>query len=136
MTDKNKYWSEYWTDEVEEAISKYASCTDANERNKIYNKYLHNAFIKLIDDVIKRYRPDREGHEDKDVKNDLLYTLIIGIQKYNPALALSRGYKPNARIYCSVIIRCAIADYKVKSFHERQNVPFDESHEIFLKNIN
>jgi hypothetical protein len=128
---------EYWTDEVEEAVSKYASCTDVDEKNKIYMKYLHDAFIKLIDDVIKRYRPDREEYEDKDVKNDLLYTLIIGIQRYNPALALSRGYKPNARIYCSVIIRCAIADYRVKSFREKQNVQFNEKiHEIFLKDIN
>jgi hypothetical protein len=130
----NEY--EYWTDEVEEAVAKYGTCLNVDERNSIYIKYLHIAFQKLIDDVIKRYRPDRDGHEDKDVKLDLLSILVEHVQRYNPAIAISRGYKPNARIYCTVIIKSAIADRRVRSYKERQNVCFDESHEIFLNNIN
>jgi hypothetical protein len=128
--------NEYWTDEVEEAVVKYAACTDADERNQIYNKYLHQAFQKLINNIIKQYHPDKEGYEDKDVKLDLLSILVEHVRRYNPAIALSRGYKPNARIYCGVIIRSAIADYRVKLYHERQNVSFNESHEIFLNDIN
>lgn len=126
----NKY--EFWTDEVEEAVSKYASCIDVDERNKIYMKYLHNAFIKLINYVLERYKKDFACEE---LKNDLLSTLVIHIQKFNPELALSRGYKANVRVYCEVIIRSAISDYLLKSFREKQNVSFNESHEVFLKNI-
>jgi hypothetical protein len=129
----NEYWTEYWTDEVEEAVGKYGTCSDVDERNKIFTKYLHQAFQKLIDDIIKRYRPDRDGHEDKDVKLDLLSILVEHIERYNPAIAVSRGYKPNARIYCSVIIKSAIVDRRVKSYKERKNVQISE---IFLKDIN
>jgi len=127
---------EYWTDEVEEAVAKYGTCLDVDERNLIYMKYLHIAFQNLIDDVIKQYRPDREGHEDKDIKLDLLSILVEHVRRYNPTIAISRGYKSNARIYCIVIIRSAIADHRVKSFKKRQNVCFDETHEIYLDNIN
>jgi hypothetical protein len=128
--------NEYWTNEVEEAVANYAACIDVDERNSIYMKYLHQAFQKLIDDVIKRYRPDWEGHNEREIKNDLLSILVEHIRRYNPTIAISRGYKPNARIYCSTIIRSAIADQRVKSYKEKQNVRFNESHEIFLKNIN
>jgi hypothetical protein len=130
----NKY--KYWTDEVEGAVLKYIKCVDTVEKNEIYNKYLHIAFQKLIDDVIKQCRLERECEKNNDLKNDLLYTLIIHIEKYNPELAISRGYKTSARVYCKILIRCAIADYKVKSYHEKQNIQFNESHEVFLKNIN
>lgn len=131
-----EYWTEYWTDEVEEAVAKYAACVDADERNSIYMKYLHQAFQKLIADVIKRYRPDREGHEDKNAKDDLLYDLIVHIEKYNPEYAISHGHKPNARIYCSVIIRSSIVDRRVKSYKENQHiVSIDECSENQLNKI-
>jgi hypothetical protein len=135
MTNEEKYWSEYWTDEVEAAVEKYATCEDVTERNEIYIKYLHSAFQKLIDDIIKRYRPDREGREDKDAKFDILSLLVEHVRKYKPELARARGYKTNARVYCSVIIRSAIVDRRVKRYKEWQTVEFNESHEIFLKNI-
>ena len=127
---------EFWTNEVEEAVGRYAMCTDIVEKNKIFSKYLHSAFKKLIDDVVLQYRPDWDGHNEKEIKDDLLYTLVVSIQRYNPAMAILRGYKPNARIYCKIIIKSAIADQRVKSYKEKQNVRFDESHEVFLKNIN
>jgi hypothetical protein len=127
---------EFWTNEVEDAVGRYAICTDIVQKNKIFDKYLHVAFKKLIDNVVQRYRPDWDGHNEKEIKDDLLYTLVVNIQRYNPAIAISRGYKPNARIYCKIIIRSAIADQRVKSYKEKQNVCFNQSHEIYLNNIN
>lgn len=127
---------EFWTNEVEEAVSKYATCTDSNEKNKIFNKYLYSAFKKLIDNVIERYSPHDESLSNEEIKNDLLSTLAIQVQRFDSNRILSNGKKPNARIYCEVIIRCSIADYRVKLFHEKQNVCFNESHEKFLNNIN
>jgi hypothetical protein len=121
---------EFWTDETEEMVSKYVTCVDIEKKNKIYDKHLHIAFMKLIDIVVERYYMNQD---DNEVKNDLLYSLIINVQRFNPNKILPNGKKPNSRSYCEVIIRSAIADRRVRIFHEKQNVRFDSSHEKYLK---
>lgn len=127
---------EYWTDEVEEALAKYVSCENITKKNKIFTEQLHEPFKKLILNTVKRYRPDAEDRLTDDISTDLLYHLIIHIQKFNPDKRLPSGRKPNGRIYCEVIIRSSIAEQRLKSAREAKNVCFDETHEIFLNKIN
>jgi hypothetical protein len=121
--------NKFWTTEVEEALAKYVSCVDIKEKNEIFTKYLYSPFQQLIDKTIKRYRPDREGYDDEEAKEDFLYHLVIHVQRFNPDVVLPSGRKPSGLSYCSVIIRSAIADDRVRSAREKMNrISFDDWH--------
>jgi hypothetical protein len=123
----NKY--EFWNNDVEEAILKYIVCSDIKKKNEIFNKYILIAFKKLINIVIKESYSNIKDYCDKEIKDDLLYELVVKIQKYN-------NQKYNIRIYCETILRSSILDYKHKSFREKQNIPFLVSHEVLLNKLN
>lgn len=117
--------TQYWTPEVEEALAKYVTCVDSNEKNVIFNKYLHEPFKKLIDVTIKRYRPDVQTVTDEMI-SDLLYSLIIHVQRFNPDKVLSNGMKISGHSYCSVIIRSAIAHERCETAKKKRIFIEDE----------
>ena len=117
---------EYWTPEVEDALGRYVSCTGITKKNQIFDDHLYIPFKKLIEVTIKRYRPDVKVVTDEMVC-DLLYSLIIHVQGFNPNVVLSSGRKPTGHSYCSIIIRSAIADDRVRTAREKMNrINFDD----------
>ncbi|MCK9416907.1 hypothetical protein M0Q97_09645 [Candidatus Dojkabacteria bacterium] len=119
--------NEYWTPEVEEALAKYVSCTGITERHDIFDNHLYEPFKQLILETVKRYRPDVGDKLTNEMSSDLLYHLIIHVQKFNPDVVLSSGRKPSGHSYCSVIIRSAIADDRVRTAREKMNrISFDD----------
>jgi len=122
---------EYWTPEVEEALANYVTCADSAEKNVIFDKYLFEPFKKLIDITVKRYRPDVKTVTDEMVC-DLLYHLIIHVQKYNPDVVLSSGKKPSGHSYCSIIIRSAIAHERCET--AKRKIIFIENEEGLSNN--
>lgn len=123
---------EYQTLDVEEALAKYVTCDDTDEKNKIFNDYLFTAIKKLIDDIFERYHLPVI---DNDVKLDVLCYLVIHMNMFNPNAKLQNGKKISCRVYCSILIRSWIANYKLKTFREKQNICFEECHEIYLNKI-
>lgn len=110
---------EYWTTEVEEALAKYVSCEDVDEKNEIFVNYLHSPLKKLIDITVKRYRPDVKTVTDEMI-SDLLYHLIIHVRGFNPDAVLRSGKKSSGRTYCSIIIRSAIAQERVETAKKKR----------------
>lgn len=122
----NIHKNKYWTDEVEEAFFRYVSSDDASEKNKIFQKNLHTALRKLINDTIQQYCPDYNTI-DRDIVDSMLHNLIIDIVRCNPNnMVSSNGKKSSFYLYCKIIIRGYIANYKLKRFREKQNISLDE----------
>jgi len=111
--------SEYWTTEVEEALAKYVACVNSDEKNEIFDKHLFEPFKTLIDVVVKRYRPDVKIVTN-EMRCDLLYHLLIHVQKFNPDVVLPSGRKPSGHSYCSIIIRSAIAHERVETAKKKR----------------
>ena len=122
----------FWTSEIEEALVKYVKCEDVVEKNKIFDDYLFIPLRKLIDVILERYRLP---NVDDDVKFDILSDLVLQVSKFNPDAKLSSGKKVSGKTYCIILIRCWIADYKLKTARQRKVVQFEESHETFLNKI-
>lgn len=116
---------DYWTHETEEAVAKYVRCEDIIEKNEIFNNYLFIPFRKLIDDVFERYHLPVV---DDDMKLNILSDLVIRIEKYNPE-AEFRGRKSTAWTYCNVLVRCWIADWKLKYAKQKKNVSLEDCDE-------
>ena len=118
---------EYWTDEVEEALAKYVTCKDCDEKNLIFTKYLHVPLLKLIDAIVERYRPDAKDMHTDETRTDLLYSLILHVQKFNPNAILPSGKKASGHSYCSIIIRSSIAEHTVRTYREKKTIiSFDD----------
>ena len=125
---------EYWTSEVEDKLAEYVRCDDSIKKNKIFDDYLHTPFKKLINDVLKRYKP-YTGEVDEEIKIDILCYLVTHIERFNPEVKLKSG-NPTGWSYSSILIRSWIADYRMKMSREKKNVRFEECHEIHLNKIN
>jgi len=126
---------DFWTDEVDKAVSAYVSDVDTKEKNKVFDKYLYNAFNQLINITLKQYNINWNGIDEREIKSQILFELIMNLSKFNPDKIRSNGDKVCVRMYCQSLIRSAIKDYHNKTFRESQNVRFDESHEILLHKI-
>jgi len=120
--------NKFWTTEVEAAFVEYVTCKDIGKKNDIFTKQLHEPFKKLIDETIKRYRPDRKGYDDEEAKEDFLYHLIVQVQRFNPNVVLQSGKKPSGLSYCRVIIRSSIAEHTVRAYRQSKNISLDEWH--------
>ena len=123
---------EYWTPEVEEALAKYVTCEDIIEKNKIFDNHLFIPFQKLIDAILERYRLH---FVDDDVRVAILSHLVLNVGKFKPDLVYPSGKKASGKSYCIILIRCWMADYKLKYARKKKNVPFEECHEIHLNKI-
>lgn len=89
----------YFYETEEDAFVNYLKCDDENEKNRIFNKYLHPAFTKMIESIIRRYNlypPDEEFQETFD---DTISFLMTKVEKFNP----DSGYK--AYSYCGTICK-------------------------------
>lgn len=103
----------YFYEQEEEAFVKYLNSEDNREREEIYNKYLHPAFVKMIESIIRRYNlypPDECFQETFD---DTLSFLMSKIEKFNP----NSGYK--AYSYCGTICKNYLL-YKINLFSKNQ----------------
>jgi len=124
---------DYWTSETEEALAEYVRTEDMDERNRLFDEHIHIPLKKLIDDVVKRYKPCA-GEVDEDIKLDILTYVVMYVGKFNPE-ATFRDRKVTAWSYCNVLARCWIADFRMRTSREKKNVRFQESHEVHLNKI-
>ena len=124
---------DYWTSEVEKKLAEYVTSDDMEEKNKIFKEYLHIPFKKLIDDILKRYKP-YIGEVSEEIKIDVLTYLVMLVVRFNPEVKLKSG-NPSGWSYCSILIRSWIADYRMRASREKKNVRFEECHEVHLNKI-
>jgi hypothetical protein len=73
----------YFGEDQEKAVVNYLESTDETERNKIFNEYLREPLIIMVESIIRRYKLYRKDMEFEEIHNDTLSFLITKISKFD-----------------------------------------------------
>lgn len=72
----------YFTSDVESAIIKYNNCDDSIERMKIYERFIHRALNKLVENVIHKFKFYAYESTYADLKHDTVAFLHERLKNY------------------------------------------------------
>jgi hypothetical protein len=73
----------YFGEDQEKAVVNYLESTDETERNKIFNEYLREPLITMVESIIRRYKLYRKDLEFEEIHNDTMSFLITKISKFD-----------------------------------------------------
>lgn len=73
----------YFGEDQEKAVVNYLESTDETERNKIFNEYLREPLITMVESIIRRYKLYRKDLEFQEIHNDTMSFLITKISKFD-----------------------------------------------------
>jgi hypothetical protein len=73
----------YFGEDQEKAVVNYLSSTDEAERNKIFNEYLKEPLITMVESIIRRYKLYRKDYEFEELHTDTMSFLITKINKFD-----------------------------------------------------
>lgn len=73
----------YFGEEQEKAVVNYLESNDETERNKIFNEYLREPLIIMVESIIRRYKLYRKDLEFEEIHNDTMSFLITKISKFD-----------------------------------------------------
>jgi len=74
----------YFGEDQEQAVVRYLKSEDEDERNKIFNEYLREPLIIMVESIIRRYKLYRKDMEFNEIHTDTMSFLITKINKFNP----------------------------------------------------
>ncbi len=73
----------YFGEEQELAVINYLESNDELERNKIFNEYLREPLIIMVESIIRRYKLYRKDMEFEEIHTDTMSFLITKISKFD-----------------------------------------------------
>ena len=73
----------YFGEDQEKAVVSYLESSDETERNKIFNEYLREPLIIMVESIIRRYKLYRKDMEFEEIHNDTMSFLITKINKFD-----------------------------------------------------
>lgn len=73
----------YFGEDQEKAVVNYLESTDENERNKIFNEFLREPLIIMVESIIRRYKLYRKDMEFEEIHTDTMSFLITKINKFD-----------------------------------------------------
>ena len=73
----------YFGEEQEEAVVRYLESESETEKNKIFNEYLREPLIIMVESIIRRYKLYRKDMEFVDIHADTMSFLITKINKFD-----------------------------------------------------
>jgi hypothetical protein len=73
----------YFGEEQEIAVVKYLESTDEDERNKIFNEFLREPLVIMVESIIRRYKLYRKDMEFEEIHTDTMSFLITKINKFD-----------------------------------------------------
>jgi SpoVK/Ycf46/Vps4 family AAA+-type ATPase len=73
----------YFGEDQETAVVMYLESTDEAERNKIFNEYLREPLIIMVESIIRRYKLYRKDMEFEEIHTDTMSFLITKINKFD-----------------------------------------------------
>lgn len=73
----------YFGEDQEKAVVNYLESTDDAEKNKIFNEFLREPLIIMVESIIRRYKLYRKDLEFEEIHNDTLSFLITKINKFD-----------------------------------------------------
>lgn len=83
----------------EEKYRDFIKETDPVKKNRIYNQYLKEPFIKMTECIVRRYELYTPNERFEDTVNDIISYLITVADKYDPTKC-KRAFS-----YCQTIVR-------------------------------
>lgn len=118
MGRKPKKKNVYFTQDTENAIIDYINSDDQFEKNKIYTEKIHNAFYKLAEIMIHRFKFYNFDIPNEDVKHEVVAFLHEKIHKY-------RAESGKAFSYFSIIAKHYLIAENNKNYYH-----FKRSHDV------
>jgi hypothetical protein len=124
----------YFTQETEDAIVKYNSTSDIDEKNRIYEEDIHYAFFKLTQNIIhtfKFYHTEVDNLEH--LQHEIIIFLLSKIHLFNP----QNGAK--AYSYFGTIVKRWCILYNDKNYKKKvqsspiEDIYHDENHSYTLE---
>lgn len=104
----------YFTDETEDAIVRYNTSTDFDERSTIYGEEIHYAFFKLTQNIIHTFKfYYTEVDQIEHLQHEIITYLLSKIHLFDP----SRGAK--AYSYFGTIVKRWLILYNTKNYKKR-----------------
>lgn len=73
----------YFGEEQEQAVVRYLESESDDERNKIFNEYLREPLIIMVESIIRRYKLYRKDMEFEEIHTDTMSFLITKINKFD-----------------------------------------------------
>jgi hypothetical protein len=73
----------YFGEDQEKAVIRYIESDSEDEKNKIFNEYLRDPLIIMVESIIRRYKLYRKDLEFEEIHNDTLSFLITKINKFD-----------------------------------------------------
>ena len=73
----------YFGEDQEKAVVRYLESSDDAERNKIFNEYLREPLIIMVESIILRYKLYRKDMEFEEIHTDTMSFLITKINKFD-----------------------------------------------------
>jgi hypothetical protein len=75
----------YFGEDQEQAVVRYLTSESEDERNKIFNEYLREPLIIMVESIIRRYKLYRKGMTFEETHTDTMSFLITKTGKFEPA---------------------------------------------------
>ena len=76
---------QYFGPPQELAVRIFLTATTWDEKNMVYNEFLRDPLIKMIDSIIRRYKLYRPNMEFTDIHTDTLSFLVTKMEKFKPS---------------------------------------------------
>jgi DNA-directed RNA polymerase specialized sigma subunit len=73
----------YFGEDQEKAVVRYLESDSDVDRNKIFNEYLRDPLIIMVESIIRRYKLYRKDLEFEDIHSDTMSFLITKINKFD-----------------------------------------------------
>ena len=73
----------YFGEDQEKAVVRYLESESEVDRNKIFNEYLREPLIIMVESIIRRYKLYRKDFEFQDIHTDTMSFLITKINKFD-----------------------------------------------------
>ena len=73
----------YFGEDQEKAVVNYLESVDEAEKNKIFNEYLREPLIIMVESIIRRYKLYRKDMEFDEIHTDTMSFLITKINKFD-----------------------------------------------------
>lgn len=73
----------YFGEDQEQAVVRYLESQSEEEKNKIFNEYLREPLIIMVESIIRRYKLYRKDLEFQEIHDDTMSFLITKINKFD-----------------------------------------------------
>jgi len=111
----------YFGPDEEDAVVRFLTSEDYNERNQIFNEYLKYPLDKMIESIIRKYKLYRKGFTFEELHGDTLSFLMTKVHKFETNIG-KKAYSYFGTIAKHYILGLLIKDEK----YMKQNDSYED----------